>query len=190
MRFFSIALACSALLAFDTTQAEAAPPIPNDRTVDLDLKQADVHDALAVLSQIGGKQLVPDPCVQGTIDLRLKNTPVSLVLDALAVKLRLTYTDDGTAIHVGCAGPHAAPSPSKDIPRVTISVKQVALPEVLNQVSQMAGLEGVDYKVEAKPKLDLTVQNVRVGTALAVLSEQSDLWITIRNEKIVVTTSH
>lgn len=189
MRFFAIALACTGLLAFDTARAEAAPPIPNDRMVDVELKQADVHDVLKLLSQVGGKPLVPDACVQGTVDLKLKNTPVSLVLDALALKMHLTYADDGTAIQVGCETANStSPSPKpQDIPRVTLSVKQTALPDILDQVAKSASLEGVDYKVDDKPKLDLTVRNVRIGTALAALSEESNLTIGIRNKRIYVT---
>lgn len=185
MRLFAIALACAGLFAFDTAaDANAAPPIPHDRAVDLDLKQADVLHVLRLLADVGGRDIVADACVKGRrIDLQLKNTPVSLVLDALALKLHLTYTDDGKAIHVGCEGGAAPPEAAV---RVSLSVKDAPLPAVLDQVARDAKLDGVDYAASSRPNVDLTVQNVKLGTALAALSDESGLSLSVAKRRLVV----
>ncbi len=189
-RLTVLALACAGLFAFDSP-AEAAPPLPQDRVISLDLKQANIRNVYMMMSKAAGKSFVSDECVQGTVDLTMKNTPVSLVLDALALKLHLTYTDEGDAIRVGCSGTEStgakSPAPAPDDRRFTIAVKQVTITDVLEVLSNTYGLEGVDYQAPTKPTLDFTVQRARLGTTISALQDQTGLSIIIRNKKLVVT---
>lgn len=192
LSFRNVIAVLALFLAFDTT-ALAAPPIPNDRAIDIDLKQAGIANLYRLLSDLAGREFALDPCTRGmTVDLTLKNTPVSLVLDALALKLHLTYEEDGNVVNVRCTGDNAggngAPTPRlSEIPRVTIAMNAVELPVILDAIAKASNLEGVDYKATAKPKVDLTVTNVRIGTVLAALSDESGLRVSMSKNRLVVT---
>jgi hypothetical protein len=164
-------------------EARAAPPgIPN-RSVDIDLKSAAIENVLRLLGRIAQREVVLDPCVQGKIDLRLKNTPLPLVFDALAMKLGLVYDEDASgAIRVGCAAAPDAPTPG-----VRLSVKETGaeLPDVLSRLAASAKLEGVDYRAAARPKINVTLESVRLSTAIAVLSDTSNVRIKLAGHRLV-----
>jgi hypothetical protein len=45
----------------------------------------------------------------------------------------------------------------------------------------------VDYRASAKPRVTLTVEGVRISTAIAALSDETNLKIGIAAGKLVVT---
>lgn len=120
-------------------------------------------------------------CVQGTVDLRLKNTPVPLVLDALASKLRLSYEDDGGTLRVHCSGAAG----SNDATRISLTLDNASLADAADSLAKAAGLDGVDYRAKAKPKIKVTLERVR--TAILVLADESSLKIAVVKKRLVVT---
>lgn len=174
------ALAC--LLTFDT--ASAAPQDISTRLLDLDLKQADIRNVYRLLSDVAGREISLDACVRGTVDLRLKNTPVPLVLDAIAAKLRLSYEDDSGVLRVHCDDDDAG---AVEALRVSLTSSGAPLEETLTALAREAKLEGVDYRATARPVVELKLQRVRLSTALAVLADESGLRLTVTNRRLVVT---
>ena len=188
----SVMLAAALALAPVATpvEARAAPAGLSERPLDLELKQADVKAVYALLAEVSGRRVDLDPCVQGTVDIRLKNTPIPMVFDALASKLQLFYEDQGSAILVRCAGDAGGGDP-RLATRVTLSLREAPLDAVLDVLVRAGKLDGVEWRLDSTvrsslPKVTVTIENVRVATALAVLSDASGLRISVARGKIVV----
>lgn len=190
--FAPFALAAALALAPFATpvEAQAAPAGLSERPLDLELKQADVKAVYALLSEVSGRKVDLDPCVRGTVDIRLKNTPIPMVFDALASKLQLFYEDQGSAILVRCAGDAGSADP-RLATRVNLSLREAPLDAVLDVLVRAGKLDGVEWTLDstaraALPRVTVTVENVRVATALAVLSDASGMRISVARGKIVV----
>jgi hypothetical protein len=175
-------LACG--LASDA--ASAAPQGLPERHLDLELKEADVTNVLHLLADVSERKITLDPCVHGKVDLKLKNVPIALVYDALAMKLGLVYEEEQGVIKVGCAVDGGA-SNARGTARVSIAEKESPLPDVLDRLATSAKLEGVDYRASARPKVNVTLEGVRISTALTVLGDATGLKIAIANKRLVVT---
>ncbi len=184
--FASLALAAALSVApfAAPSSAEAAPAGLSERPMDIEVKQADVKAVFSLLAEIGGRKVQLDPCVRGTVDLRLHNTPVPMVFDAMAAKLHLVYEDQGSEILVRCAGDAGADERLST--RVTVSVKEADLRAVLDVLAAAGKLDGVDYRSSKRPKVTVTVENVRVSTAVAVLGDMTGLKISVARGKLVV----
>ena len=140
---------------------------------------------LQLLAEVSARKVTLDPCVHGKVDLKLKNVPIALVYDALAMKLGLVYEEEQGAIKVGCAVDGGG-SNARGTARVSIAEKESPLPEVLGRLATAAKLEGVDYRASARPKINVTLEGVRISTALTVLSDATGLKIAIANGRLVV----
>lgn len=181
-----LALSTLLTLGLVSDEASAAPHDLPDRPLDLELKGADLKDVLKMLAEVSERKLVLDPCVHGTVDLRLKNTPLPLVFDALAMKLRLVYSADASgAIKVGCAS--SGPSPKVAEARVSLAVNDAPLDEVLRHLATSAKLEGVDYRASAHPRVSIRLDSVRPATAMEALAESTGLTITVVGRKLTVS---
>ncbi len=181
-----LALGALLTLGLVSDEAKAAPANLPDRPLDLELKEADIKNVFALLAEVSGRKVVLDPCVHGTVDVRLKNTPLPLVYDALAMKLHLVYADDASGtINVGCAAAVAQPKAAE--PRISIAVSAALLDDVLRQLATAAKLDGVDYRAAAHPKVSVTLEGVRPTTAFAVLAESTGLKIAVAGDKVVVS---
>lgn len=53
------------------------------RRVDLDFKDADIHNILRLLSEVGGVNIVTSDEVQGTVTIRMRNVPWDQALDVI-----------------------------------------------------------------------------------------------------------
>lgn len=156
-----------------------------DVPLDLELKQADVVNIYRLLSDVAEKKFELDPCVHGAVDLNLKNAPVTLVLEALASKLHVTYDDDGTVIHVLCAPPAGASELAAT--KVTLAEKGAPLNEVLARLATSSHLDGVDYRAKAQPSIAMTLPPVRLSTALTALSDASGVKVTISKNRLLAS---
>lgn len=187
------AIALGTLLAFGLTSddASAAPSNLPDRPLDIELKAADVKNVFRLLAEVSERNVVLDPCVQGTVDIRLKNTPLPLVYDALAMKLHLVYeSDEGPKgpIKVTCAvdaGAARADVAALASARVSLSGKNTPVEDVLGRLATSAGYEGVDYRATRHPTVNVTLEGVRAATAMAVLADETGLKITAIGTKLV-----
>lgn len=182
------AIALAALLAFGLTTdaARAAPQGLPDRPLDIELEGADVKNVFRLIADVSGKNVVLDSCVHGRVDLRLKNAPLPLVYDALALKLGLAYEEDNGGVMVRCAV-DAGPTSAKAGARVSLTEKDAPLPDVLDRLAASAKLEGVDYRATARPKIDMKVERVRLSTAVSALADAGNVKITLIRERLVVT---
>jgi hypothetical protein len=183
---FGLALVLGTMSGTSARDAHAAPAGLSQQHLDLELRAADVKNVFKLLADVGGRKVVLDPCVGGTVDIKLKNTPVPMVFDALAAKLGLVYEDQGGDVLVRCAG-DAGKEDARLSARVSVSVKEAALQDVLFVLATAAKLDGVDYRASAKPRVTLTVEGVRISTAIAALSDETNLKIGIAAGKLVVT---
>jgi hypothetical protein len=182
----AIAAALATLSGTSVRHAQAAPAGLSQQRLDLELRAADVKNVFKLLADVGGRKVQLDPCVGGTVDIKLKNTPVPMVFDALAAKLGLVYEDQGGDVLVRCAG-DAGKEDARLSVRVSVSVKEAALQDVLAVLATAAKLDGVDYRASAKPKVTLTVEGVRVSTALAALADETNLKVSVAAGKLVVS---
>lgn len=174
-----IALASLAL----ATDAAAAPAGIPERAVDLDLKEADIGNVFSLLGHISGRTIMLDPCVVGSkVDLRLKNTPLPIVFDALALKLQLVYEDDGAAVNVRCAGTNAAPPP-----RVSLEAENAPLADVATRLAADARLAGVDYRATARPEVTVTLKDVRFSTAIVALADAGKVHVSVVKNRLVIS---
>ncbi len=179
-------LAALLVVALGSDAARAAPAGLPEQALDIELREAEVASVFALLGQISKRTIALDPCVQGKVDIKLKNTPLPLVFDALALKMHFTYEDDGSAIHVRCQGDAASADSVLDT-RVTIAVKAASLPDMLSVLVTAAHLEGVDYRASARPAVTMEIGNVRLGTALAAVRESTGLKVFVTGRRLVVT---
>ena len=166
----SAALSVGALFAFGLTsdKAGAAPQNVPARPIDIELKGVDVTNVFQLLAELSERNVVLDPCVRGKVDFRLANAPLPLVYDALAMKLHLVYSDDGSpkgTINVSCAVDGGLSNEKVTNARVSLAEKSAPLDEVLGRLATSAKLEGVDYRASAHPNVSVTLDGVRVATA-------------------------
>jgi hypothetical protein len=171
------------LLSGARNRADAAPPGLTTAPLDLDLSSATVTNVFNLLAEVTGRTIVLDPCVRGSVDLRLKNTPTPLVFDALAMKLSLVYVDEGDRILVRCAT--GVDEPEARV-RVSLDERGAALRDVVSKLAASAGLDGVDYRATRVPRVTVALDGVRLSTALAALGDESGLKVVVVNRRVVV----
>lgn len=70
------------------------------RTVDLDFKDADIHNILRLLSDIGGVNVVTSDDVQGTVTIRMRGVPWDQALDVVLQSKGLGMTRSGNLVRV------------------------------------------------------------------------------------------
>jgi len=187
--FAFIAAAAFSILAVPVDSASAAPPGLPARPLDIELKQVEVGSVFSLLAEVSQRKVVLDPCVTGKVDIKLKNTPLPLVYDALALKMRLRYTERDGTIVVGClgAGEDAAASDPRLSRRVTVEQRSAPARGVLEIVAKAAGLAGLDFRATGEPKVTLLLENARLSTVLAAIADATGLSITVEGERLVAT---
>ena len=190
-------LASAAVLAFAVTSfaadsANAAPSAIPNRMIDLDLKQASAANVFRLLAQISKRTVTVDPCVTATITLKLKNTPLPVVYDVLAARLRLSYeekSDDSLVVH---CKPKDSDEDDEDAPdeisivRVSFSANERPLPDLLDEMAKSAKLRGVDYRATKRPTITMSLKDVRLGTAVQAVTESSGVHVAVRGDRLVV----
>jgi hypothetical protein len=187
------ALAALALASVICAGRAGAVELPQevDKKVTLELREADVRNVYRLFGDLTGLEMRVDACLQKrTVDVKLKNAPVSMVLDVIGAKLGAVYalTPDKRALLITCRGvapttvealapvPNASDverSPAFD-KRITLDVKDARLDRVCALLAQVAGVT-VHPMGELRGTVTMSVHNVRVETAMAVLRESLDL---------------
>ena len=95
-----------AVIAFATQAAHAERPMcrPGAKyhgaTLDLDVKDADVHDVMRLLADVGNVNIVVSDDVKGKVTLRLKRVAWDLVACTIASVHKLTVTVHGNVVLV------------------------------------------------------------------------------------------
>ena len=176
LRFLALALFLG-LAGSSSAQAQT------DRPLDIEVKEADVKMIFSLLAEVRGAPIQLDPCVQGKVDLKLKNTPVSMVLTALGSKLHLTYEERANELYVSCAKDGGVAPPAR---KLAVGVTNASLPVLLEMLAKENAL-ALDYRATKKPSVTLTVENASIGAILGVLADESELSIALKNSKIVVS---
>lgn len=82
-------------------QAEAAAPGRyGGRRIDLDLKDADIHNVLRLLADVGRVNIVTADNVQGTVTIRMRNIPWDQALDMILQSKNLGMIQRGPIVRV------------------------------------------------------------------------------------------
>ena len=126
MRISSMILALALAIPF-ASDALAAPTLANDRKIDIELREVEVQEVFKLLAGISETNVTVDPCVHGKVDIRLKNTPASLVFDALANKLGLVYSETSKGVEVTCRASASPTAP--EATRVSLVEHATPMPE-------------------------------------------------------------
>jgi type IV pilus assembly protein PilQ len=69
-------------------------------TIDLDVRDADVHDVMRLLADVGRVNIVVADSVQGKVTLRLKRVPWDQVACTIAAVHKLMISVDGNVVLV------------------------------------------------------------------------------------------
>jgi hypothetical protein len=96
------------------------------------------------------------------------------------------YEDQGGDVLVRCAG-DAGKEDARLATKVSVTVKEAALQSVLEMLASSAKLDGVDYRATSRPKVTITLEGVRVSTALAALADGTNLKLGVARGKLVVS---
>jgi type IV pilus assembly protein PilQ len=81
---------------------------PTARRVDLDLKDADVHNVFRILADVGNVNIVAADTVQGTITIRMKNVPWDEALETILRSKKFGMERRGNIIRIALAADLAA----------------------------------------------------------------------------------
>jgi type IV pilus assembly protein PilQ len=93
--------AAAALTPAVLGQAEAAAPGKYDgRRIDLDLKDADIHNVLRLLADVGRVNIVTADDVQGNVTIRMRNIPWDQALDVVLQSKNLGMVQRGNIVRV------------------------------------------------------------------------------------------
>jgi len=92
------------LLWIHDASDEKAPQTFSGQPIDLDLKEADIREALADISQRYGLKLMIDPEIEGSVTLFLKEVPWDQAFDAILKIKGLSFSVDQGQIHIHDAG--------------------------------------------------------------------------------------
>jgi type IV pilus assembly protein PilQ len=99
-----VALACVLAAAPAAAHAErdlcGRNAVYRGSTIDLDVKNADIHDVFRLLSDVGRVNVVVPDDVSGKVTLRLKRVPWDQVACTVAAVHQLTITIDGNVLLV------------------------------------------------------------------------------------------
>lgn len=167
----ALVLAALCTLVAPIAHAEDAVA-PLDKRITVDLAGADAANVYRLLSDVSGLNAVVDDCAgKKKVDIKLKNVPVSVAIESLNAKLQ-TYSrlKDNTLL-VGCGPKPADPRLDR---RLTLDVKDAALPGVLKVLADAAGVQ-VRALDSVDGTLTLTLKNVRLETLLAAVRESTGL---------------
>jgi type IV pilus assembly protein PilQ len=83
----------------------AAPPGKyNGRRIDLDFKDADIHNILRLLAEVGGVNIVTSDDVQGSVTIRMRDVPWDQALDVIMEAKGLGAERKGNLIRVAPQG--------------------------------------------------------------------------------------
>lgn len=191
-RVLTAALFASFAFAVTADTARAAPPGLDTRPVDLELREADVGNVFRLLAEVGKRDVVLDPCVVGTVDLKLHNAPVPLVFDVLATKLGLRYEQREGVIVVHCGSDRSAARPAVEASqdprlerRVSVDLKEIAVQAILTEVAKSAGVKLV-VEGDLSDKVSLTLANAKLSTVLAAVDDATGLTASVEGDELVV----
>ena len=105
------------------------------KKITVELRQAEVRNMYRLIGDVMATEMRIDACLQQRkLDIKLKNAPVSVVLDVMAAKLDVVHTPQpgGTAILVTCKG--TAPTTAEPLaPQPGLSDVARAPAEVLDR---------------------------------------------------------
>lgn len=140
--------------------------IPSDR-IDLELKDAPVRDVMLLVQDIADRPVVLDPCVQGTLSLKLESVTLRTFLEVVRDSLSLSYGRDAEgALTIGCV--EARPKSQ----RVDMSVVDVPLSDVLKALSRDGGISVESVACEGV-SVDLSVSNAPASAVVHAISGQA-----------------
>ena len=86
--------------AFSTPQGQGQQKQYTGTPYDFDFQGADLRMVLRSFAQLSGLNLVIDPAVDGTVDIKLTQVPWDQALDVILKSSKLTYVTEGTVVRI------------------------------------------------------------------------------------------
>jgi type IV pilus assembly protein PilQ len=96
----SLVLSAQGQSSFSTPTVQAQPRQYTGTPYDFDFQGADLRMVLRSFAELSGLNLVIDPAVDGTVDIKLTRVPWDQALDVILKSSKLTYVTEGTVIRV------------------------------------------------------------------------------------------
>lgn len=143
----------------NTSTSDPLANLPTEH-ISIELKDAPVDDVFRLVGDIAAAPVVVDSCVEGTLDLKLNNVSLRMLLEAMAQQLTLDYstTPEGE-LHVSCGARDEGTT-------VTMNVRGLAIEEVvtsiLSSTNTTARVQGCGGRL-----VDLEVQHAPVAAIIA-----------------------
>lgn len=165
--------------------ALAAPPLTADRPITIEVREVSLEKLFELVSSVSRTGIVLDKCVKDRdlhVDLKLKNTRASAILDILASKFDLAYRPVKEGVYVDCKD--KAEDPRLD-DRIDIEVNELPLKDALAVVQQRARLLGAVCSGTCDTPVTMKLRNVRVRTVLLVLADVTGTDIALREGQLV-----
>ncbi|MGH1340806.1 MAG: hypothetical protein ACRBN8_04610 [Nannocystales bacterium] len=154
-------------LSVSPSASDPLASLPTDR-IDLELKDAPIADVMLLVGDIIQSEVVLDPCVSGTLSLKLESITIRTFLEVAADTLSLTYDrTDGGELHVGCEDAPGAGT------RVDMAVVQAPLPEALAVLAEAGGTSVASESCD-DVVVDLRVSNAPVSAVVSAIAAQAD----------------
>ena len=98
--WFALGLVLSGQVPSSLTTPQGQPRRYTGAPADFDFQGADLRMVLRSFAELGGLNLVIDPGVTGTIDIKLTQVPWDQALDVILKTAKLGYIVEGTVVLV------------------------------------------------------------------------------------------
>jgi type IV pilus assembly protein PilQ len=151
--------------------AQAPPPTGQTRytghPVSLDFAGSDLRAVLRTFSEISGLNIVLDPTIQGTVDLKLTDVPWDQALDIILRANKLGYTVEGTIVRI-------AP--------LTVLADEEAQRRKLNEEQALAG----ELRVLTRALSYARAEDLRQMLTQTVLSQRGSVQTDARTNTIII----
>lgn len=98
--WLALGLMVSAQLPGALTAPQGQPRQYTGAPADFDFEGADLRMVLRTFAELGGLNLVVDPAVRGTVDLKLTQVPWDQALEVILKTSKLGYIVDGTVVRI------------------------------------------------------------------------------------------
>lgn len=159
-------------------QANDADPISPElharlaRKIDLDLKEANVHEVLRLLGQVGGTEIIVTGDIDSDVSFRLRATSVIEALDVTLEQAGAVWREVPRVRIVGGPGPAGPPIDGSPITMELVDVPFAAVAEAFSSALHMPVVVADGLQV---PPVTVHLVGVPAGEALASVVRHAGL---------------
>jgi type II secretory pathway component HofQ len=165
--------------------AHRSPAPPPEPTIDIDVKDMPIHDALQLLGTRARMNFSLDPDIEGTVTLTLRAVPARVVLDAIVRDHGLKVTPQGKLLRISRAATPVVDQVFTGEP-ITLDVTDAPIRDVTTMIARHSKLaivvdDDVDVAVTQRAKgvpWDQVLEHVARKYGLRVVRDGATLRIT------------